>query len=167
MTYTPLRLNATLPHYHQNLQRSQQSSSFQKQHDLMNSSPHIGLAQVDGQVGLGRNLIRVVDTSEALDLAAPCLGIDAPLICCFTVLKRLESSKGAIGAAMTAAPALVSSLATKAIRAMFLSRSAREKPSSELSSWRTVSPRRRETERPPCWLSVTLRARAMASLPEF
>jgi hypothetical protein len=75
--------------------------------------------------------------------------------------------KGAIGAAMAAAPALVSSAATKAMRAMFLSRSSREKPSSEESSERTVSPRRSETGRPPCWFSVTLRARAMASLPEF
>jgi len=68
---------------------------------------------------------------------------------------------------MAAAPALVSSEATKAMRAMFLSRSERLKPSSLESSLRMVSPRRRETERPPCWLRVTLRARAMESLPEF
>jgi sulfate adenylyltransferase len=38
---------------------------------------------------------------------------------------------------------------------------------SEESSWRTVSPSNRETERPPCWFRVTCKARAMASLPEI
>ena len=68
---------------------------------------------------------------------------------------------------MTAAPAFVSSAATKAMRWMFLCRSEREKPSSEESSERTVSPRSKETGRPPCWCKVTSKARAMASLPLF
>ena len=55
-----------------------------------------------------------------------------------------------MGAAITAAPARVSSDATKAMRAMFLARSSLEKPSSAESSARTVSPRRRVTERPAC-----------------
>ena len=70
-----------------------------------------------------------------------------------------------MGAAITAAPALVSSAATKAMRWMFLWRSALEKPSSEERPPRMVSPNRRDTERPPCWFSVTSRARATASFP--
>ena len=51
---------------------------------------------------------------------------------------------------MTAAPARVSSALTNAMRAMFLARSCLEKPNSAESSARTVSPRRRVTERPAC-----------------
>ena len=73
-----------------------------------------------------------------------------------------------MGEAITAAPARVSSPATKAIRMMFVWRSSREKPSSADKDARTVSPSSKDTERPPpCWLRVTLRARAMASLPEL
>jgi hypothetical protein len=68
---------------------------------------------------------------------------------------------------MTAAPARVSSALTNAIRAIFLARSSRENPNSAESSWRTVSPRRRVTERPACWLRETCKARAIVSFPEL
>ena len=73
----------------------------------------------------------------------------------------LASSYGAMGAAMTAAPALVSSDATKAIRAMLVNLSSRLKPSSAESSWRTVSPNSMDTDRPPPCMSVTCSARAI------
>ena len=43
----------------------------------MHRRPHIALGDVDDEIGLGRLLVRVVDTGEALDLAIACLGIDA------------------------------------------------------------------------------------------
>lgn len=55
-----------------------------------------------------------------------------------------------MGAAMTAAPARVSSADTKAMRAIFLARSSLENPSSADNSARTVSPSKRVTDRPAC-----------------
>jgi hypothetical protein len=50
--------------------------------------PDIGLRQVDSEVGIGRHLIRVVNTSETLDLTGARLGVYTTLVGLLGMLER-------------------------------------------------------------------------------
>lgn len=45
------------------------------------------LREVDGEVGIGRDLVLVVDTGETLDLASSSLGVDAPSVSLLAVVE--------------------------------------------------------------------------------
>ena len=54
----------------------------------MHSRPDVALGEVNSQVSVLGSLVRVVDTSEALDLAGACLGVDTALVGLLAVLER-------------------------------------------------------------------------------
>lgn len=54
----------------------------------MNSSPNISRAKINRQIRLGRDLIRIIDTGETLNLTSARLGIDTALIRLLAVLER-------------------------------------------------------------------------------
>jgi len=50
--------------------------------------PDVGSRQVDSQVSVGGHLVRVVDTSETLDLTGARLGVYTPLVGLLRMLER-------------------------------------------------------------------------------
>ena len=78
----------------------------------------------------------------------------------------LAAAYGAIGAQIAIPPCRATSVATYPIRAMFRSRSAREKVSPADSSRRTRSPSSSDTVRSPRSSSASRRSRARVDLPD-
>ena len=70
------------------LQLCQKTLALQEQDNLVNRCPDIGSGQVHSQISIGRHLVRVVNTGEALDLTSARLGVHATLISLLRVLKR-------------------------------------------------------------------------------
>jgi hypothetical protein len=70
------------------LQTIEKTLRFQHEYDLMNGTSDAGLLNINCQVGLLWNLIRIIDTGEALDLSISGFGIDTSLIGTFGMLER-------------------------------------------------------------------------------
>lgn len=70
------------------LQAVQQAAALQGQDDLVNNGTDALLLGIDDHVGLGRGLVGVVDTGEALDLAVAGALVDALLVRLLAVLER-------------------------------------------------------------------------------
>lgn len=54
----------------------------------MNNAANTLLRDVDGEVGVSRSLVRVINSGETLDLTSASLGVDAALVGLLTVLER-------------------------------------------------------------------------------
>ena len=81
------------------LQLSQQTLALEQKHNLVDRCPDIADGQIDSQVRVGRDLVRVVDTGEALDLTSTCLGVDTALVVLLCPLERgsdVDEVEGAI-----------------------------------------------------------------------
>ena len=67
----------------------EETRRLKKEDNLVNSSADSLLAEVDNKVSLLAlgSLVGVVDTSEALDLAGACLGVDTALVGLLAVLE--------------------------------------------------------------------------------
>lgn len=91
MVFWPLAHNATnhaKPLKKIHLETIEETLALQEEDDLVDNGAHGLLLAVDGKVGLGGNLIGVVNTGEVLDLASAGLGVDAALVRLLAVLER-------------------------------------------------------------------------------
>ena len=70
------------------LESIQEPLALEHEHDLMHAVSDAGLLHVHDEVCLFWLLVRVIDPGEALDLAPPGLGVDAPLVRALGMFQR-------------------------------------------------------------------------------
>jgi hypothetical protein len=71
-----------------NLQLRQKSLTLKQQNNLVHRRPDVRLGHINNEIRLLWRLIRIVDTSEALDLSGTCSSINAAAIRLLRVLER-------------------------------------------------------------------------------
>ena len=77
----------------------QQALTLQHEHDLMHHAPHAHLLDIDGQIGIGGRLVRIVDAGEAPDFAPARAGVHAALVRLLRVLEagsHVDEVEGAV-----------------------------------------------------------------------
>jgi hypothetical protein len=65
----------------------QETLALQNENDLVHNAAHTLLGEVDNEISILRSLVRVINTSEALDLATTSSSVDATLVGLLAVLE--------------------------------------------------------------------------------